>query len=82
MDTSDPEIVFSDEGICDNCNQFQKITKKYWLEKQNNQEGFNKIISRIKSKKKGKYDCILGLSGGIDSSYLLHYAVKELIGKK
>ena len=78
MDTSDPEIVFSDEGICDNCNQFQKITKKYWLEKRNNQEGFNKIISRIKSKKKGKYDCILGLSGGIDSSYLLHYAVKEL----
>ena len=78
MDTSDPEIVFSDEGICDNCNQFQKITKKYWLEKQNNQEGFNKIISKIKSKKKGKYDCILGLSGGIDSSYLLHYAVKEL----
>ena len=30
---------FSDEGICDNCNQFQKITKKYWLE--------NKIIKRI-----------------------------------
>ena len=58
--------------------QFEKITKKYWLEKRNNQEGFNKIISRIKSKKKGKYDCILGLSGGIDSSYLLHYAVKEL----
>ena len=78
MDTSDPSIVFSNEGICDNCNQFEKITKKYWLEKQNNQEDFQKLISKIKSTKRGKYDCLLGLSGGIDSSFLLHYAVKEL----
>ena len=49
MDTSDPSIVFNNEGICDNCNQFEKITKKYWLEKQNNKEDFQKLISKIKS---------------------------------
>ncbi len=78
MDTSDPSITFSEEGICDNCIQFDKITKKYWDEKQSDKQGLNKIITKIKSSKVGKYDCILGLSGGIDSSYLLHYSVKEL----
>ena len=38
MDTSDPSIKFTDEGICDNCIQFDKITKKYWFEKQNDNE--------------------------------------------
>jgi N-acetyl sugar amidotransferase len=78
MDTSDPSIKFTDEGICDNCIQFDKITKKYWFEKQNDKEGLNNIISKIKSSRIGKYDCILGLSGGVDSSYLLHYSVKKL----
>lgn len=78
MDTSDPSITFSDNGVCDNCNQFENITKKYWFDKQNDKEGLNKIIKTLKSTKKGKYDCILGLSGGIDSSYLLHYAVTKL----
>ena len=78
MDTSDPSITFSDDGICDNCNQFENVTKKYWFDKQNDKESFNNIIKKVKSSKKGKYDCILGLSGGIDSSYLLHYAVTKL----
>ena len=78
MDTSDPSIKFSAEGICDNCNQFENITKKYWLEKQNDSDGFSKIINDLKSRRKGKYDCILGLSGGVDSSYLLHYSVTKL----
>ena len=78
MDTTDPSITFSDNGICDNCNQFENITKQYWFDKQNDKKSFNNIIKKVKSSKKGNYDCILGLSGGIDSSYLLHYAVTKL----
>lgn len=78
MDTSDPSIQFTAEGICDNCIQFESVTKQYWQEKKKNKEEFRKIIDRIKSNKRKKYDCILGLSGGIDSSYMLHYAVTKL----
>ncbi len=78
MDTTDPSIKFSYEGICDNCQQYEKITKNFWENKQNNKEEFTQILKKIKFNKKGKYDCILGLSGGVDSSYLLHYAVTKL----
>tara|TARA_B100000886_G_C20424868_1_gene493413 strand:+ start:809 stop:1906 length:1098 start_codon:yes stop_codon:yes gene_type:complete len=78
MDTSDPSIQFTEEGICDSCIQFESVTKQYWQEKKKNKEEFRKIIDRIKSNKRKKYDCILGLSGGIDSSYMLHYAVTKL----
>jgi len=78
MDTSDPSIKFTEEGICDNCIQFDNITKPYWQAKQKNSDEFYKILNRLKSNKRRKYDCILGLSGGVDSSYLLHYSVTKL----
>ena len=54
---------------------------KNWSLKKN-PDGFlvseKKILDKIKKSRRGKYDCILGLSGGIDSSYLLHYSVTKL----
>lgn len=68
-----PEIVFDNEGVCDVCHSYDKIRKKIEHEKEGKGEKFlaNKI-QEIKEKGiKKKYDCILGLSGGVDSSYLL-----------
>lgn len=71
MDTSDPEITFNAAGVCNHCIEFDQVTSKYWFP---NEEGAKKLaaqIQRIKADGKGKdYDCIIGLSGGVDSSYL------------
>ena len=71
MDTSDPEIRFNEKGLCNHCVEFNEKTAKNWFP---NQEGANRwatIIKRIKKEGAGEdYDCILGLSGGVDSSYL------------
>lgn len=71
MDTSDPIIKFDSEGVCTHCHQFDEVTKKNWFP---NDEGANRleiILNRIKSEgRNSEYDCIIGLSGGVDSSYL------------
>jgi N-acetyl sugar amidotransferase len=71
MDTTDTEIIFDNNGICNHCNSFYKerINEIFTLE-----EGVSKlkiIFDKIKKNRiKHKYDCILGISGGVDSSYL------------
>lgn len=71
MDTSDPEITFDQQGICNHCHQFDRIACEEWFP---NAEGRNRwaaLVEQIKASGKGhEYDCILGLSGGVDSSYL------------
>ncbi|MCX7827730.1 MAG: N-acetyl sugar amidotransferase [Thermanaerothrix sp.] len=73
MDTTDPEIVFDDNGYCNHCNNFFKNIKNIkWIPNHQGMQELNKIIDRIKSDCKNKqYDGIIGLSGGVDSSYLL-----------
>ena len=79
MDTSDIDITFDSEGVCDHCNTFKKSIKEVF----NNGKTSSKLESlseKIKKKTIGKdYDCIIGMSGGIDSSYLV-YAAKNLMG--
>jgi N-acetyl sugar amidotransferase len=76
MDTTDSKIVFDINGFCDHCVNFLHKTKKQWEKLTPNK--LKKITDNIKlSKKKSEFDCILGLSGGIDSSYLLHKIVSE-----
>ena len=78
MDTSDTRIVFDDAGVCDHCNDFINNTKTSWHTDDRGKRELGKIIEKIKIEGKGKdFDCILGLSGGVDSSYMLHIAVKE-----
>lgn len=71
MDTSDTEIVFDEHGVCNHCHQFENETRKTWFP---NEEGKNKLeqfIDAVRQEGRGKeYDCIIGLSGGVDSSYL------------
>lgn len=78
MDTSDPKITFDENGFCDHCNSYKKDVEPFWFPDDQGKAIFSKQVEEIKNKTKGKeFDSIMGLSGGLDSSYLLHMAVKE-----
>lgn len=71
MDTSDPEIVFDEHGVCNHCHYFDDVVKPRWFPNEEGRRRLDDIVQRIKTDGAGKpYDCILGLSGGADSSYL------------
>lgn len=79
MDTTDSKISFDEYGVCDHCRNFEKRIKPYWKPKENNFKGLEKLAQEIRKAGKGRdYDCILGLSGGADSSYLA-YIAKEVM---
>lgn len=79
MDTTDSKIVFNSEGVCDYCLGYKKNIDISSNNSLSNQVELNRIVSKIKKYgKTKKYDCIIGLSGGVDSSYLLYYAVEKL----
>ena len=78
MDTTDSNIVFDNNGICDHCNDFYNNIKPLWHTDHRGKKLINSIISKIKSSGKDKeFDSIIGMSGGADSSYLLHILVKD-----
>lgn len=78
MDTSDSGITFNKKGVCDHVDDFNNHVKPNWNTGELGKAELNKMFNKIKSEGKNKdFDCILGLSGGVDSSYLLHMAVKE-----
>lgn len=77
MDSSMPGTVFNENGICNNCTEFEEKAAVHWKPNAEGAERLAAILARIKRLGVGKdYDCILGLSGGVDSSYLA-FKVKE-----
>lgn len=71
MDTSDPEITFDEQGVCSHCHEFDEITSKRWFPNTEGKQKLDAILNTIREQGKNKpYDCIIGLSGGVDSSYL------------
>lgn len=79
MDTSDSKIVFNTEGMCDHCIDFYEHVKPNWHTDEKGRAELEAVVKKIKAEGKGKdFDCILGMSGGVDSSYLLHLAVTQL----
>jgi len=79
MDTSDSKITFDDKGICDHCNDYYKNVLPNWHTDEIGREKLEATVAKIKKEGKGRdFDCILGMSGGMDSSYLLHLAVTQL----
>ena len=82
MDTTDQNIIFDEKGICDHCNTFYQKILPNWHKGNKGRVKLEKIINKIKKDGKGKdFDCIIGMSGGIDSSYLT-YIAKEKLGLK
>lgn len=79
MDTTDPLISFDDKGVCNHCRSYNEFEEHYMPKGQAAEESILNMVSVIKQSGKGKeYDCIMGISGGVDSSYLAYYATKVL----
>lgn len=71
MDTTDPRITFDAEGVCNHCRQFDERAQREWFPNNEGRHRWDALVKQIKAHGKNKeYDCILGLSGGVDSSYL------------
>ena len=80
MDTSDPNIIFDERGRCDYCNNFELAIFPNWHTDQNGEKSLELLSDKIRREGKGKdFDCIVGLSGGLDSSYAA-YIAKEKMG--
>lgn len=78
MDTSDPKIVFDENGVCDHCHGFEDHVKPQWHPNEKGRKMFQDMVAEIKHRgRNNEFDCIMGMSGGLDSSYLLHMAVAE-----
>lgn len=79
MDTTDSKITFDENGVCDHCRNFDKNIAPYWKPNENRYDELEELAEKIrKAGKNSDYDCILGLSGGADSSYLA-YIAKEVM---
>lgn len=82
MDTSDPKITFDDSGLCKYCQNFRNVISPDWSEKVANTSSLHEKAEEIKQATNGsKYDCIIGISGGLDSSFTA-YVAKEVMGLK
>lgn len=79
MDTSDPDITFDDRGVCDHCQTFYRDILPNWHPDERGRRELEAIVADIKREGQGRdFDCIIGMSGGIDSSYLTYLAKAEL----
>jgi len=75
MDTSDPEISFDENGICNHCNDYFENTLKRIYHGEASDLHLHKLVEKIKkSGRKSKYDCVIGISGGVDSLYTAYLA--------
>lgn len=71
MDTSDPNIRFDEAGVCNHCHTFENVTSRDWYPNAEGTRRWEVILQEMRAAGRGRdYDCILGLSGGIDSSYV------------
>lgn len=78
MDSSDPSTTFDSNGISNHYWEFQKNLKSFWLNKDKQSKILQETVINIKKSGKHRdFDCIIGISGGADSSYMLHVMVKE-----
>lgn len=78
MDTSDPEITFDGNGICNYCRSYEEKKRAFVPSAEHKAKHLQEMIDLCKKKGRGKkYDCIIGVSGGVDSTYVA-YKVKEL----
>ena len=74
MDTSDPAITFDEDGVCNHCRNYERVAREL-LHGDAARHALERIISTIKAAGKGKdYDCVVGVSGGVDSTFVAYTA--------
>lgn len=78
MDTTDPDIQFDENGVCNHCRVYDERVRERLRADEAGQQELNRLIAKIKTKGKNKKcDCIIGVSGGVDSTFAA-YMVKKL----
>jgi len=78
MDSSDPEIEFDENGACNHCREYDERANKELYYNEAGQKKLKELVNEIKENGKNKeYDCLIGVSGGTDSTFLL-YNLKKL----
>lgn len=78
LDTNYPGITFDSDGVCNYVSDFNANVKPHWRTGSEGRNQLESMVEKIKNSGKGcDFDCILGLSGGADSSYMLHSMVTE-----
>lgn len=79
MDTSDPNIAFNDDGLCEYCQNFDEHIRPNWHSDERGAQELDRIAADIRKAGEGKdFDCIIGLSGGLDSSYATYVACERM----
>lgn len=79
MDTSDPNIHFDSKGECHYCNNFDETIRPNWRTDDRGTKELAELAQRIRSDSvSSEFDCIIGLSGGLDSSYAAYIAVEKM----
>ena len=77
MDTTDPDITFDADGVSNHWHEYARSRDRESLTPELAKVELARVVSEVKRAGRGKaYDCVLGLSGGVDSSYLAHFAVE------
>lgn len=77
MDTTDQEIQFHADGVCNHCVDFETLQKPQILKGKDGEIALDAFVAKMKAAGKGKaYDCIIGISGGVDSSYVAHRVIE------
>lgn len=78
MDTSDSEITFDDDGICNHCKSYKDRLNSRLYNQEERDEKLSSLVNEIKCNSlNNEYDCIIGVSGGVDSTYVA-YLTKKL----
>src|SRR5512146_772085 len=78
MDTSDPNIVFDEQGVCNHCHDHDRLMTQRVLTGEAGSLYLQKLADEMKRARRGKpYHCLIGVSGGVDSTYVA-YVVKSL----
>lgn len=78
MDTSDPDIAFDDRGVCNHCFAYDELVRTRVFTGETAETRIREMVAKVRRGNEGnRYDCVIGVSGGVDSSFVA-YKVKKL----